>query len=280
MRRHSRTTCGILALASALAALPAPGRGERPAAPADPGVFEVLGKTRPAPGRKAVIAPVPLHPVVEVRVRPGDRVRKGQLLVRLDADEPEADVRARQAALDSAAASAKEARRYLGRAEELHGAGNLPEGSYHQARLALLKAEADERAARAALESAKAELEHYEVTAMADGVVSWLDVHPGTVSRPGTTVWGEILDLREVDARCEVTPDQADRLAAGQEAEVRRPAWGAAEYLPGKVAYVGVEADAATGLVPVLVRLANPGERLRCGVPVTVRFGGTAAAKR
>src|SRR5262249_47333905 len=45
------------------------------------GVFEVVGRTQCVPGKKGTIAPVPLHPVVEVFVRPGDRVKKDQKLV-------------------------------------------------------------------------------------------------------------------------------------------------------------------------------------------------------
>src|SRR4051812_40986867 len=37
---------------------------------------EVPGKTQPVPGKVALIAPVPLHPVEEVKVAPGDRVKK------------------------------------------------------------------------------------------------------------------------------------------------------------------------------------------------------------
>src|SRR5262249_32249527 len=162
------------------------------------------------------IAPVPLHPVVEVSVAPGDRVKKGQALVKLDDDEAQADVRAKQAALDNAEAALKEARRYLAAAEKSCGAGCMSEQRWHEIRTAALKAEGDERAAKASLEAAKAELEHYVVEAAIDGVVSWLDVHLGMVSRPGTTVWGEILDLSEIDVRCEVTPDQADQVAIGQ----------------------------------------------------------------
>src|SRR5947209_17175086 len=93
------------------AALPAPTRTENrraggvsPLLPAaDSGLTppararQARGITRPAPGRRGVIAPVPLHPVVEVLVKLGDRVKKGQALVRLDDDEPRAEVRARRA---------------------------------------------------------------------------------------------------------------------------------------------------------------------------------------
>jgi hypothetical protein len=91
------------------------------------------------------------------------------------------------------------------------------------------------------------------------------------VSRPGTSLWGEILDLSEIDARCDVTPDQADRLAVGQAAEVRGK--GKKNAVAGKVVFIGIAADRTTGLVPVLVRIPNTGKgALRCEVPVQVRF--------
>jgi RND family efflux transporter MFP subunit len=216
---------------------------------------------------------VPLHPVVEVMVKPGDRVKKEQKLVKLDDDEPQADVRGKKAALESAIITLKESRRYLAAIDPHYKSGALPEQLYHTAVLNVLKAEQDERAAKAGLESSEAELEHYMVEAPIDGVVAWLDVHLGMVSRPGTTVWGEILDLSEIDVRCELPAEDVDRVAVGQEAEV----WlkGAKKAMgSGKVVLVGIAADKRTGLVPVLVRLTNEDGRLRCEVPVQVRFAG------
>jgi RND family efflux transporter MFP subunit len=204
-------------------------------------------------------------------VRPGDRVRKGQALVKLDNDEPRADVRAKQASLESARVALTENRRYLAAAEKAYSSGAMSEASYFAARATALRAEQDEWAARAAVDSAAAELEHYNVTAPIDDVVARLDVHPGMVSRPGTTVWGEILDLREIDVRCELTADQADSVTPGQAAEVR---CGAARGVcgAGRVVFVAISADAGSGLVPVLVRLSNGTGRLRAGVPVRVQF--------
>jgi hypothetical protein len=56
----------------------------------------------------------------------------------------------------------------------------------------------------------------------------------------------------------------------GQSAEVRLAKEGQGEA--GRVAFVGITADEGTGLVPVLVRLANLKGHVRCGVPVQVRF--------
>lgn len=240
---------------------------------------EILGRTQCLLKRKAVIAPVVLHPVVEVLVAPGDRVKKGQALVKIDDDEPQADVRHKQACLESCKVNQAEAERYLAQSEKTYAQGAFPEQRLHEARAAALKTSSDARAAQAALESARAELEHYVVNAEIDGVISKLSVHPGMVSRPGTTVWGEIVDVRELDVRCELTPAQADAAAIGQGAEVLRET-GGDERWAGKVVFIGPEADGHTGTVPVLVRIANPDCRLRANVTVKVRFGNQAAAER
>jgi RND family efflux transporter MFP subunit len=276
MRGVYWATGGVLALFVAAPQFSSPGPKAGPATPpkaAGPaacavGPLEVAGLTQCAAGRRGIIAPVPLHPVIDVRVVPGERVRKGQVLVVLDDDEPRADVRLKEALLDSAHHAAGEARRFLTKAESVTEI--LPEQRLFDARLAVRKAEADERAAQAALDAAKAELEHYRVAAVLDGVVSSLDVYPGVVARPGTTVWGEIVDLHELDARCELTPSEADKIALGQKVEVRTNDGG--DVATGAVNFIGLVADAKTGRVPVLVHFANSREHLRCGVSVSVRF--------
>lgn len=240
--------------------------------------IEVPGRTQCILSRKCTIAPVPLHPVVEVLVEPGSRVKKGQVLVKLDDDEAQADVRNKQALLENAKLTLQEARRHLKAVEPTFQQGALPEHRYYEIRVAALKAEKDEQAAQAALDAAKAELEHFEVTAQIEGVVSWLEVHLGMVSRPGTTTWGEILDLREIDVGCELTLDQVDQVAVGQAVEVRKNGKKGVFGI-GHVVFVGIKVDKA-GLVTVCVRLPNPGASLRCGEPVQVRFTSGAGERR
>jgi RND family efflux transporter MFP subunit len=230
--------------------------------------IEVVGRTQCTPQGKAIIAPVPLHPVEEVLVAVGDRVKKGQPLVKIDADEQKAEVRAKKAWLLNAGIALKEARRLH---EAIEKSAVIPEQKRYEARAAALKAEMDERAAKAAVDSAEAELEHYTVVAPIDGVVNSLNVHVGLVSRPGTTIWGEILNLDEIDVRCELSPEQVDHVAIGQTAEIRSAK--TKETLGvGKVIFVGFSADRSTGLVPVVLRLPNPKWKLRCEVPVQVHF--------
>jgi RND family efflux transporter MFP subunit len=255
---------------SGLATRPGSSTDSSVAVTSSDGSIAVVGRTQCVPGRRASIAPVPLHPVTEVLVAPGAHVKKGQLLVKLDDDEARADVRFKRAMLESAESSANEARRFLAKARSKQEV--LPEQRLHDAELAVRKTEAEQRAAQAGVDSSEAELEHFSVGAVIDGVVSWLDVYPGLVSRPGTSLWGEIVDLRELDVRCELTPQQADEgVALGQEVDL----WVAdtQRVLPrGRLIFIGPVADQKSGLVPVLVRLKNPDQRLRCGVSVSMRF--------
>jgi RND family efflux transporter MFP subunit len=253
----------------------------------DKGLFTVAGRTRCVPGNKAIIAPVPLHPVDDIFVSVGDRVRKGDKLVQLDADEPKADVRAKLASLEAAEIMLKEAIRLKESVDPVQQKGILSAQRINEILTGAKKAAADARQAKAMLESAQFELEHYTVEAPIDGIVNRLDVYLGMVSRPGTTVWGEILNLAEIDVACQLSMSQVEKLAAGQksklltehgmsyfgqEADVLHKET-AAKLGTGVVVFIGLEAD-ANGNLPALIRLDNPDYKLRCEVPVQLRFTG------
>jgi RND family efflux transporter MFP subunit len=231
----------------------------------------IPGTTQCSPKGMAILAPAVLHPVEEIFVALGDKVKKGQPVVRLDDDEPQADVRVKKANLENVTIAAREAKRYLASLEKLHLQGAVPEQRIHEARANSFKAEAEERAAKAAVDVAMAELEHYLIAAPIDGIVNRLDVRLGMVSRPGTTEWGEILDLREIDVRLDIPIGQIDKVKVGDQVKVMssdlKTSHGA-----GRIVFLGLIAK--SGQVPALVRLANEDGKLRCEIPVNVHFSG------
>jgi RND family efflux transporter MFP subunit len=239
--------------------------------PVPKALLEVPGRTRCMLARRGIIASAILRPVVEVLVGQGDRVTKGQVLIKLFDLEPQAKIRAREKELLSIEARARFSRRNLDLAEKSQQTGALPGATFNDFSAAAFSNEAQMLAAEAELSLAQSELKLYTVTAPIDGEVAWLDVSPGTVTWPGTLIWGEIVDLSELDVRCELSPAQADQVAVGQSAEV----WldGKVEAAgTGKVVFAGKVADRNSGLIPVVVRVANYPEKLRAEVAVKVRF--------
>jgi len=258
----------VFGLATALFSAAQSEPSDKPSAPKS---FIVEGRTQCIPQCRGIVAPTVLHPVVEVKVSVGDVVKKDQPIVQLDDDEPKADVRHKKALLEVAGIQLKEAKRYRDSLEALHSQGAIPEQRIHDARAQAHKAEADERVAKAAVDVAEAELEHYLITAPIAGVVNRLEVNPGMVSRPGTTVWGEILDIKELDVRCQLTFDQVEIVKTGDEVEVLGRD-GVKSHGHGRIVFIGLSANKDTDKVPVLVRVANPDAKLRCEIPVQVRF--------
>ncbi len=134
-------------------------------------------------------------------------------------------------------------------------------------------------AAREEIKGAEAELEHYLMKSPIDGVVASLNVVLGEARGHETTVWGEIIDLKLIDVRCDVPPAQLDGIRLGAEALVL-PSGKANGGLTGKVVNIGIAADRVTGHIPVLIRVENVEERLRCYISVKVRFDTTTVSDK
>ena len=130
---------GLIALILAVCELAAPAAKAQPG-PAAP--LEVPGRTRCLLSRRGIIASSILRPVVEVLVGPGDRVTKGQALIKLYDLEPRAKVRAREKELRSIEAKAQYSRRNLDNAERSRSTGAMPENVYNDVRAIALSNEA------------------------------------------------------------------------------------------------------------------------------------------
>jgi multidrug resistance efflux pump len=293
--------------------------------PAEPGgssrPSEVQGKTQPAPGHVAAIATQTTQPIREIRVAAGDEVKQDQIVIVLDSEEDQAEVKVKEgelaaararlallkeqkhgsdkdqalANLKKAQADLQNAKRTWDRMQTLYKEGSIAEKTYRDARTdyekaveteriandklsaiigehmrhQLDEAEAQVQKAQAEVDKAKAELDNQTLRSRLTGTVTWLRAAPGLVGRPGLVQWAEIVDTRVLEVRCDVSPEHAQGLRAGQAAEIHGP--GDAR-LGGKVRVIGAAADASTGSVPVLIHVDNREHKLRVNVPVRVSF--------
>lgn len=230
--------------------------------------------------------------VEEMLVQPGERVRRGQVLVRLasalaDAAVDEAEAQLRQAylqetltQLDLDHEAVELERRAYERAQDLHERGLLSTNDLEQHRLRLRLAErALERnrsarrsslahidQARAKVERARAQQELTVVRAPFDATVlrRFVDVGSGVSgvgqSSDGGTVLMTLGDSRRSAFHASVTAADAQRLEAGMPARVRFETAGG-ELVEGQVALVSSagEVNAASQLAtfPIVVTLTS-----------------------
>ena len=119
--------------------------------------------------------------VAEVPAKPGERVRKGQVLVRLDATISRARADEAKAQEQGAAAEAAEAKRNLDRAEQLYRRTVSSTTELEAAQLAYARAQSALGVARARLAIAQKQLDEATLRAPFDGVVTKRAAEPGMV---------------------------------------------------------------------------------------------------
>lgn len=231
--------------------------------------------------------------VVQLAVREGDFVRKGQFLMQLDAVNYRAGAKSSEFSmqallkdLDSARFNADQARADLTRAETNNTAGILAEADLQRARTnastsqaALLASEQRVGQARAMLESAQNSLSKTTILAPMDGIVTAKRIEEGEVAvigvqnQPGTVLL-TISDMSVVEAEMEIDETSIPSVVLGQEARVHVDAYPNKTF-DGIVTEVGNSPiNTAQGLqneaikFKVKVQLKNPPQGIKPGLSV------------
>lgn len=216
--------------------------------------------------RQATVSAQIAGNVVQFHVDAGDRVKRGQVLARIDTRDADAQVSAGRAGVAQAEAQLNQARVSYERTQNL-----IKQGFVSQA--ALDKADADLKTAQAALASAVAgntqaltSRSHAELRAPIDGVVSQRLLELGELAAPGKPVL-MLHDPSQLRAVGAVPQFMLSQVAAATRAEVELPSLGAT--LTARRVTVLPAADAR--LLSTVVRA-----ELGADVPVGV-VPGTAA---
>lgn len=134
---------------------------------------------------EATVGTTLMGTVTDVLVREGDRVRSGQLLLKLDAAELDARAQRLAAAVSDAEAMHSEALIQARRFESLYSDSAATRAQYEAATTALARAEAGVNAARAAARELDAVTRYSELRAPFDGVVIRRNIDRGGLAAPG-----------------------------------------------------------------------------------------------
>lgn len=231
--------------------------------------------------RRAQLAPEVGGRVIAITHREGERVVAGEVLMRLDASLNEAQVtlsrrelQAMEAQRQQACLATERARRELGRISRLAKEGIVSTDLLDQAQTAAETSEASCRAARAAVEQARAGVElssrradQMVIRAPFDGVIGELSVELGewtTPSPPGMPI-PPVMDLIDPDSVYISAPmDEVDsaRIQPGQPVRVTVDAFPGRSF-PGRVLRIApfvLDVEEQNRTVEIEVGLDRPNE--------------------
>ncbi len=199
--------------------------------------------------------------ISEVLVEAGDRVRKGQVLARLNPITAQAETASAQAALEEERANAAVAQSEWARAQQ--GDDIFSREENERRRTTALTAVAKVKAAEAKLVDARSKLAHTIIVAPTDGIVLTRTAEVGQIAVPGSSVLFHLARDAQIEMRGQVAETELPRLAVGQRATVRLD--GVSRTFTGTIWQLGAVIDATTRQGTVRIALPSADHDLRPG---------------
>ena len=241
----------------------------------------VTGVVSPDVSRNVPVVSLAAGRVVEVRTRLGDRVEKGQVLLRIQS----ADVASAYADYRKAVSSRALANAQLERAQALIERGAIARKELEVAEDAADKARVDvenaaERLRVLGSDPNRAPTPVVDVTAPASGVITEQNVTnaAGVKSLDNSPNLFTISDLSHVWILCDVYENDLPTVQVGDTASVRLAAY-PDQVLKGRINNIAAILDPTIRTAKVRIEVANPG-MLRIGMFVTAAFHGLTTETR
>nr|WP_189468736.1 efflux RND transporter periplasmic adaptor subunit [Halomonas qijiaojingensis] len=213
---------------------------------------------------------------------PGDLVEKGESLYTIEPLVYQAEVRRREADLQSAEAELSRAQRDANRYERLLGQNSVSRQQYDQAQSELLVARANVAQAQAALDSARIDLDYTSVEAPVAGMIGLSEVNVGNLVDAGTELV-TITPLDPLEVRFQLPQADALKLRRQRQqnsgnitAELVFPASNSSQpqRLQGQLEFLGVRVSERTSTVEASATFDNPDGLFLPGQFVRVKLTG------
>ena len=179
--------------------------------------------------------------VSKIYVEEGDRVTKGQVLARIDAEIINTDRETAQATLDNAI---KDEARY----SSSFKTGGVTQQQLDQAKLAT-------RNARLRLQSSARRVSDANIKAPINGIINKKYIEVGAfVTAQGTQLF-EIVDVSKLKLKVNVNESQVANLKVGEQAQIKSNVF-PADNFSGKITFIAPKADATLNF-PVEIEVEN-----------------------
>ena len=215
-----------------------------------PRVYTAVGAVR---SRDEVeISPRIIGRVLEVKVRSGDAVQRGDVLVVLDSADLEAVVQQAREGVAATEAALDPARKEEERVKKLYDQGIVPKSELDQIESARKQAEAALAAAEQRLRQAEAGRGYAQIASPMDGIVAERNVDVGDLASPGNILL-KLFDAKRLMLEAPVRESLAGAVKVDTEVRFDVPALG--KTIAGKVEEVvpSVDTGSRTFLVKVCI---------------------------
>jgi RND family efflux transporter MFP subunit len=209
-------------------------------------------------------------------VEVGDRVRKGQVITRLDANDYRLATQNLKAQLAAARAEYEFTRADLARYRELLDQNIIAPPEFDRRQTAYTAAKERVAALEAQLEQTANQLRYSELAAERDGVIAAFSVEAGDVIAAGQPV-ARLAQLDEKEVTLHVPEQRVGDIAPGQVVEVSLWSQGERRFR-GSIREVAPAADPATRTYRVKVALLDGRDQALLGMTATVWLTTTEPA--
>lgn len=200
----------------------------------------------------------------------GDRVRRGDPLVRIMATTIEQAVRQAEASLAAARAQSATTSAEFERAERLHKEDAISTQQFEVVRAQYESSSAQLEQARAGLATAQSQLRDATIVSPIDGVIGIRYFDAGDMASPGAPL-ASVVQMERVKIEFGATEEDLGSLSVGQTAQVRVRSYPDLVF-EGKITKISPVLDPATRMATVEVLVPNRNHKLKPGMYAEVEI--------
>ncbi len=233
-------------------------------------ISDRLNGTAKATEEVAIVAGVPAE-VDQILVSAGSRVSEGDLLVKLDAESVEQQIKQANANYTMVRLQLTNAKDAYEKTSRLYQEGAVSKQQFDasKSQYELIRDGSFEQA-RVALDMAKAALEKVNITAPMDGVVGYVNAQVGQTASPAMPIVS-VIDLSSVDASFGLSEKQINQVEVGKTIDIWFESI-SAEPFSGTIIEASPQADSMTKAFPVKVQVDNPEELIKSGMSCVINL--------
>jgi RND family efflux transporter MFP subunit len=227
--------------------------------------------------RKASVASKATGRLIYLGVIEGDKVKKGEVIARLEDSDVKAQLDEAKANLELSEVTLSDAKWNYERNQKLLKSGSITESSFENSETQFKKAEASIDVAKANVEAAEVAVENTLVRAPFDGTVLTKNADVGEIVAPmagsintrGTVV--TIADMTSLQVEADVSESNIEKVKPGQECQITLDAYPDMQY-DGYVAKIVPTADRGKATVMVKVAFKKYDDRVLPEMSARVLF--------